>query len=126
SGSGSIPEEGRRSGSLDWSWQRSGVVDGVSARAYVQRLDHHMLMKMTMAGGGMGGGMPMTSSTDATSHSVTSGGRVQLRLLPGADAWIDVGTEVTHLSAEATRWTEVQAMGGGMSPPDLVLRSWPG
>lgn len=131
SGNGSIPEEGRRSGSLDWSWQRGGVVDGVSARAYVQRLDHHMLMTMTMAGGGMGGGgmgggMPMTSTTDATSHSVTSGGRAQFRLLPGAGAWIDLGTEVTHLSAEATRWTEVQAMGGGMSPPDLVLRSWPG
>jgi len=125
----SIPSEGRRNGSLDWAWQRGGLVDAVSARGYIQRVDHHMLMsmQMMMPGGGMGGGgMAMTSTTDAASHSTTSGGRLQLRLLPGERTFVDAGVEATHLGAEATRWTERRAPDGMMSPPDIVLRSWPG
>lgn len=128
SGSATIPEETRRGGSLDWSWQRSGVVDALSARGYMQRLDHYMTMSMRMMPGGMGGGMggaPMTTTTDARSHSVTSGGRVQARLMPVGGVYVDLGGEVTHLSAEATRWTETQG-GAGMAPPELILRSWPG
>jgi outer membrane receptor protein involved in Fe transport len=115
----SIPRQSRRSVSLDYGHQlNGGVVDGVSARAYIQRLDHEMLVSMDM-----GGDMPMTSDTEQRSHTTTTGGRVQLRLVPGAVAHVDVGLEGTRRSAEATRWTRQQA--GMMPPTTLELHTWP-
>lgn len=120
-GGAEIPEESRKSIAADWSLQRGGTVDGVSARAFFQRLDHHMVMSMVMPGMG---GMPMTSLTDAVSFSETAGGRGQLRLRPGQGIYADVGFEANHLLAEGTRWTERQM---GMNPPtELSFRSWPG
>ncbi|HKK93734.1 MAG TPA: TonB-dependent receptor [Longimicrobiales bacterium] len=120
-GGAEIPEETRRSLSADWSMQRTGSVEGLSARAFFQRLDHHMVMSMIMPGMN---GMTMTSLTDATSFSETSGGRAQARLRPAAAVRADVGVEVTHLLAEGTRWTERQM--GMNAPQDLVFRTWPG
>lgn len=121
-GGAEIPEETRTSLSLDYGWQGGGsLVDGVSTRAYFQKLDHHMVMTMTMDGMG---GMPMTSVTDGLSYSETSGGRVQLRLAPWAGGQVDVGTEVTHLLAEGTRWTE--RVMGSMEPVRETFHTWPG
>lgn len=117
----SIPEEDRYTVALDYGWQRGGsIVDALSARAYRQRLDHHMVMRMQMSGE-MG---PMTSVTDASSWSTTSGARVQARLAPAGAAHIDVGMEATEWAAEATRWTETTS---AMGEPDRVtLHTWPG
>lgn len=120
-GGAEIPEESRKSIAADWSLQRGGTLDGVSARAFFQRLDHHMVMSMVMTGMG---GMPMTSLTDAVSFSETAGARSQLRFRPGQGIYADVGVEANHLLAEGTRWTERQM---GMNPPsELSFRSWPG
>ena len=44
-------------------WQPGGsVLEGVSGNAYFQKLDHYMVMTMSMTGMN---GMPMTSTTDA-------------------------------------------------------------
>lgn len=121
-GGAEIPEETRTSVSADWGWQRGGdLVDGVSARAYFQKLDHHMVMSMIMSGAD---GMAMTSLTDATSFSETSGGRAQLRLLPLGGLQVETGAEVTHLLAEGTRWTERQM--GMADPTEITFRTWPG
>lgn len=113
-----IPRESRRSLSLDYGWQASRrVVDAVTAHVYVQRLDHHMVMTMTMS--------PTASSvTDATSKSTTSGGRAQLRLIPLPGSHIDVGGEAINWNGEATRWTET--MRGDTMLPPITFRTWPG
>jgi outer membrane receptor protein involved in Fe transport len=116
----SIPAESRRSFALDYGVQLGrGVLDGFAARAYVQRLDHHMRVEMTM-----GGAMPMTSLTEQRSHSTTSGGRVQLRLLPFAGSHVDVGIEVTEWAAENSRWTKQSGGMGGST--EIAFRTWPG
>jgi len=116
----SIPSESRRSFALDYGAQLGrGVLDGFAARAYVQRLDHHMRVAMTM-----GGTMPMTSLTEQRSHSTTSGGRVQLRLLPLPGSHVDVGVEVTEWAAENSRWTRQSGGMGGTT--EIAFRTWPG
>jgi len=121
-GGATIPEESRASVSADYGWQRGdGFVDGVSARAFFQKLDHHMVMSMT--GTGMGG-MPMTSTTDGKSYSETAGGRLQARLSPVSRVDLEVGTELTHLFAEGTRWTERTI--GSMAPTTETFHTWPG
>jgi outer membrane receptor protein involved in Fe transport len=121
-GGAEIPEETRKSVSADYGWQLGGsVLEGVSANAYLQRLDHHMVMSMTMTGMG---GMPMTSTTDGVSNSQTSGGRAQLRLTPWTRVELDVGTELTHVSAEGTRWLE--RIMGSMAPVEETFHTWPG
>lgn len=127
-----IPSEGRHAYSLDYGWQAGRrLVDAVSARAYVQRLDHHMTIDMTMPMT-MPNGMPasMRSQTDAKSHSITSGARAQLRLVPSTKSRVDVGVDVTQWDAEATRWNESQRLtssGATMGTPTaIVLRTWPG
>lgn len=118
-GSASIPEESRNAVSADYAWQRGGdFLDAVSARAYRQRLDHHMQVTMQMNNGGMA----MTSETDARSFSTTSGGRVQLRLLPFDAAQLDIGTEATRWAAEGTRWLETTRMGSTQSSE---FHTWP-
>jgi iron complex outermembrane recepter protein len=117
-----IPEESRMSLAADWGWQGSGgLVDGLSARAYSQKLDHHMVMSMTSTGMG---GVPMTMTTDGESYSETSGGRFQVRLVPARRVELDAGTEVTRLFAEGTRWTE--RVMGSMAPTTEIFRTWPG
>ena len=130
---GSIPKEARRTFALDWGWQRGrGIVDAVSARAYVQRLDHHMLMDMVMPMSGMGGmgsgdmgGMQMTmrSTTDARSYSTTSGARAQLRLRPDYRTHIDAGVEAVEWGAEGTRW--ITTSSGAMDPSTRTYHTWP-
>lgn len=124
----SIPRESRHSASMDYGIQiGKGIVDAISARAYVQRLDHHMVTSMTMPmtmPNGMTGAME--SSTDARSHSVTSGGRALVRLTPGARVSVDAGIDVVEWAAEATRWTETQRIKpttGMLST--LSLHTWP-
>lgn len=115
----SIPRESRRNVSLDWGAQLgAGILDGISARAYVQRLDHDMLVEMTM-----GGAMPMTMRTEQQSYSTTSGARVQLRLVPAPDVHLDLGAEVTNWAAENSRWTE---QSGAMGSNRFEFRTWPG
>ena len=132
-GEAEIPRESRRSFALDWGWQRSGWLDGLSTRAYIQRLDHEMWSRMAMHGGAnhatmgeMGEPPPnMTvSTTTARSHSTTSGARVQSRLLPLDGVHVDAGFEFTRLGAEATRWTETLSGMGGHGE-ETTLRSWP-
>lgn len=127
-----IPREGRHSVALDYGWQAGRrLIDAVSARAYVQRLDHHMTIDMTMPMT-MPNGMPasMRSQTDARSHSVTSGARAQLRLVPTTRSRVDLGVDLTQWDAEATRWNESQRLnssGATMGvPSSVLLRSWPG
>lgn len=121
-GGAEIPEETRTSASLAYAWQLGdGLVDGLSARGYFQKLDHHMVMSMTMIGMN---GLPMTSTTDGRSFSETAGGRLQLSLQPTASADLDLGTEVTHLLAEGTRWTE--RVMGTMAPTTETFHTWPG
>lgn len=121
-GGAEIPEETRTSASLAYGWTLGeGVVEALSARAYFQKLDHHMVMTMTMEGMG---GMPMTSTTDGLSFSETSGGRVQIGMAPWQGAQIDVGTEVTHLLAEGTRW--IERVMGTMDPVTETFHTWPG
>jgi hemoglobin/transferrin/lactoferrin receptor protein len=139
----SIPEEDRYSLSLDYGWQRGrGTLDAVSGRAYQQRLDHHMVMRMQSQGhtGAPGGDaqaregsdpataamvtLPALAVTDARSYSTTRGARLQARLLPATVAHVDAGFEATQWIAEATRWTETDAAMG--EPHRVVLRTWPG
>ncbi|HEY0970719.1 MAG TPA: TonB-dependent receptor [Gemmatimonadales bacterium] len=130
---GSIPEEGRRTVALDWGWQRGrGLVDAASARGYVQRLDHHMVMDMVMpmggghgghSSGGMGGGATMRSTTDAKSYSTTSGARAQLRLRPDDVTHVDAGIEATEWAAEGTRWVTTSVAGG--DPATTEYHTWP-
>lgn len=116
----SIPSESRRSFSLDYGAQLGrGILDGIAARTYVQRLDHDMRVEMTM-----GGTMPIRSITGQRSHSTTSGGRAQLRLVPASASHIDIGTEVTVWAAENSRWTEQSGMTGGSTR--IEFRTWPG
>lgn len=123
---GSIPLEGRRGFALDWGWQRGqGLIDAASMRAYVQRLDHHMLMDMVMPMEGMGGmPMMMRSTTDARSYSTTSGARAQLRLRPDGDTHVDAGVEAVRWSAEGTRWVSRGAV-SAMEPVTTVYHTWP-
>lgn len=116
-----IPEETRTSLSVDYGWQLArGTMDGVSLRAFRQKLDHHMTVDAVMQGA-MG---PMTTRADATSFSTTSGARGQVRLLPGSRTQADVGIEVTRWFAEGTRWTE--SASGSMPPNTTTFRTWPG
>lgn len=127
----SIPSERRHSLALDYGWQAGHrLLDAFSARAVVQRLDHHMTIDMSMPMTSPTG-MPMTmrSLTDARSHSVTSGGRGQLRLTPTSRSRLDMGLDLTIWDAEATRWNESQRYtnaGGTMgAPTSIVFRTWP-
>lgn len=121
-GGATIPEESRLSLSADYGWQRGGdLVDGLSGRAYFQKLDHHMVMSMTSSG--MGGAL-VTMTTDGRSYSETAGGRLQARLTPLSRVELDVGTEVTRLFAEGTRWTE--RVMGSMTPTRETFHTWPG
>jgi iron complex outermembrane receptor protein len=117
-----IPEESRKSVSLGYGWQPGGdVLEGVSAQAYFQKLDHHMVMVMTSTGMG---GMPMTMTTDGISNSQTAGGRAEMRLTPGDRLQLSLGTEATHIGAEGTRWLE-RVMGTG-TPMVEEFHTWPG
>ncbi|MGE0159875.1 MAG: TonB-dependent receptor [Gemmatimonadales bacterium] len=121
-GGAQIPEETRVSVSGEYAFQHGGaLLDGLTARAYFQKLDHHMVMSMTMPGMG---GATMTSVTDGKSYSETSGGRLQLRLSPARALDLDVGSEVTNVHAEGTRWTE-RTM-GTMMPTRETFHTWPG
>ncbi|MCC7324753.1 MAG: TonB-dependent receptor [Gemmatimonadaceae bacterium] len=127
-----IPSERRHSVALDYGWQVAHpLVDALSARAFVQRLDHHMTIDMTMPMTSPTG-MPMTmrSQTDARSHSITSGSRAQLRLVPTRRSHLDLGTDLTLWDAEATRWNETQRIsssGGAVGTPSTIaFRTWPG
>jgi outer membrane receptor protein involved in Fe transport len=121
-GGATIPEESRTAFSADYAWQRGGdLLEGLSARAYFQKLDHHMVMSMTMPAMG---GMTMTTTTDGKSYSETTGARLQARLSPGGRVELDVGSEVMHLLAEGTRWTE--RVMGAMAPTTETFHTWPG
>jgi len=121
-GGATIPEESRMSFSAEYGWQRGGeVLEGLSARAYFQKLDHHMVMSMSMPAMG---GATMTTTTDGQSYSETTGARVQTRLSPWSRVQVEVGGELTHLFAEGTRWTE--RVMGSMAPTTVTFRTWPG
>lgn len=121
-GGAEIPRETRTSVSADYGWQRGGDFwDAFGVRAYFQELRHHMVMRMIMTDASS---MAMTSLSDASSYSETSGGRIQFRVLPWSGAQVDVGGEVTHLLAEGTRWTE-RTMGGA-DPQRVTFHTWPG
>lgn len=125
---GTIPLESRHTFSVDHGIQLGGrLIDAVSVRAYVQRLEHHMIMDMTMptkmSNGTTGS---MRSVTDARSHSTTSGVRALVRVVPTTTTRVDAGLDLTQWAAEATRWTETQRltpMPG--SPSTTTLRTWP-
>jgi outer membrane receptor protein involved in Fe transport len=126
-----IPEEGRRQMGLDYSWQRGGLVDAFSARGYVQRVQHHMTMVATGGGhGGHGGADPpmnmpqVTTLTDARSHATNSGGRMQLRLVPGSRVHMDAGVDLMHVAARGTRWVE-RSMAGGEPMTGELFQTWP-
>jgi outer membrane cobalamin receptor len=128
---GAIPRESRRALSLDYGAQLGrGALDGVAARAYVQRLDHHMLMEMPAGMAHGHGGMAMDdppqrfSVTDQRSHSTVTGARAQLRLAPLVGSHLDAGIEATHWAAEATRWSGIRD-GDGHDLQGLALRTWP-
>jgi outer membrane receptor protein involved in Fe transport len=121
-GGASIPEETRRGITLGYGWQPNGdVFEGLSANAYFQKLDHHMVMSMTMTSPT---GMPMTSTTDGISFSETAGGRAQIRLSPSDRLELEVGTEATRVFAEGTRW--VERVMGSMMPTEETFHTWPG
>ncbi|MGD8601909.1 MAG: TonB-dependent receptor [Gemmatimonadota bacterium] len=121
-GGASIPEETRTNVSLGYGWQPGGeLLDGVSANAYFQNLDHHMVMTMQMTSPT---GMPMTSTTDGLSYSQTAGGRAQMRLTPADRLRLEVGTEATNVHAEGTRWLE--RIMGSMAPTQETFHTWPG
>lgn len=124
---GSIPKEGRRTVALDWGWQRGrGLLDAVSARAYVQRLDHHMVMEMVMPMDGDHASpmtsAPMHSVTEARSYSTTSGARAQLRLRPDGRTHVDAGVEAVQWGAEGTRWA-TRTMGDHAAT--TTYHAWP-
>ncbi|MGE5179487.1 MAG: TonB-dependent receptor domain-containing protein [Bacteroidota bacterium] len=117
-----VPEEDRWLASLDWGAQLSrGVLDGVNAKAYLQSVDHHMTMSMTMPAAM--GTDPMRTDTDARSDTRTWGGRAQARLRPAARIDLDAGFEATQWNAEGTRWVDRTAMGETVR---TEYRSWPG
>lgn len=123
-----IPRESRYTLSADYGVQVGGrLVDAVTARAYVQRLEHHMVIDMTMPmtmPNGMAG--TMQSVTDARSHSATSGGRALVRLVPGTNVRVDAGLDATQWAAEATRWVETQRLTPTPGTPSATtLRTWP-
>ncbi|GMV05052.1 MAG: hypothetical protein AMXMBFR53_13320 [Gemmatimonadota bacterium] len=116
----SIPEETRTSLSMDYGWQVGrGTLDGLSVRAFRQKLDHHMVVDAVMQGP-MG---PMATLSDATSWSTTTGARAQARLTPSARVRAEVGGEVTRWFAEGTRWSEQTS--GSMPPKSTTFRTWP-
>ncbi len=113
-----IPRESRYDGALEWGAQLSRQhLDAVSARLFAQRLEHDMSVRMQ----GSMNGMPVTQVTDARSHSLTSGARLQLRVLPAAAMQLDLGAEAVEWRAEATRET----MRVGATTPPLILHTWP-
>lgn len=115
----SIPAETRLALSGDWGWQVGrGLLDGISARAYVQSLDHEMYMRMVMHGT-----EPVTTITEAASNSRTTGGRFQFRLHSPDRAHVDAGMEAVHLAAEANRWVENHHVDG--EPVSETQRGWP-
>jgi outer membrane receptor protein involved in Fe transport len=121
-GGAQIPEETRKGVTLGYGWQPGGeVLEGVSGNAYFQKLDHHMVMTMTMTGLG---GMPMTSTTDGISYSETAGGRAQMRLTPWNRVQLEMGTEATHVHAEGTRW--IERVMGANDPVTETFHTWPG
>ncbi len=114
-----IPRESRYDGALEWGAQLSrGWLDAASARLFAQRLEHDMSVRMQMKMNGM----PVTQVTDARSHSLTSGARGQLRLLPATTISVDVGAEAVEWRAEATRVT--QRVDVPTAVP-TVLHTWP-
>lgn len=114
-----IPRESRYEGALEWGAQLSrGRLDAVSARVFAQRLEHDMSMRMQMKMNGM----PVTQVTDARSHSLTSGARAQLRLLPASTMRVDVGAEAVEWRAEATRVTQRVTVPAAVP---TVLHTWP-
>jgi outer membrane cobalamin receptor len=126
----SIPLERRIQLATDYGWQLGRrTMDAFSARVYVQRLDHHMEIDMTMPATGMNG-MPMTmrSVTDARSTSTTAGVRSQLRLIPTAKSRLDLGLDGTRWAAEATRWNEtlrLSSSGSATPVSQATFRTWP-
>ena len=121
-GGAEIPEETRTSVNLGYGWQPGGdLLEGVSASAYFQNLDHHMVMSMSMTSPS---GMPMTSTTDGLSYSQTTGGRAQVRLSPWDRVQLEAGTEATHIHAEGTRW--IDRVMGSMAPVEETFHTWPG
>ncbi|MBM3908168.1 MAG: TonB-dependent receptor [Gemmatimonadetes bacterium] len=114
-----IPRESRHAGALEWGAQLSrGVLDAVSARLFAQRLEHDMSVRMQMKINNM----PVTQVTDARSHSLTSGARAQVRVLPSAAAHVDLGVEAVEWRAEATRVTQRVDVPNAMR---TVLHTWP-
>lgn len=114
-----IPRESRYDGAVEWGAQLTrGRLDAVSARVFTQRLEHEMSMRMQMTTNAM----PMTQVTQASSHSLTSGGRAQLRVLPASGMTLDLGAEAVQWRAEATRQTQLVAM---PAPAPTVFHTWP-
>jgi len=114
-----IPKESRRAFSAEYGWQLGrGILDAVTARAYVQSLDHQMTMEMAMLGEA-----PVTTLTEADSESRTTGARLQLRLHSHGGLHVDTGVEAVNLSAEATRWTEQHFLDG--ESVSETFRGWP-
>ncbi|MHB1310743.1 MAG: TonB-dependent receptor [Gemmatimonadaceae bacterium] len=114
-----IPRESRYDGAFEWGAQLSRRrLDAVSARVYAQRLEHDMSVRMQMKMNGM----PITQVTDARSHSLTSGARAQLRILPASTMSVDLGAEAVEWRAEATRIT--QRVDIATAVP-TVLHTWP-
>lgn len=123
SGNATIPEEDRLLVALDYGGQLSrGILDGVNAKAYLQSVDHHMVMSMTKPPA-TPGGTPMRSETDARSNTDTWGGRAQARLVPAAPVRLDAGLEATQWNADGTRWVEKRT-GSGTTLTEF--RTWPG
>ena len=121
-GGAEIPEETRKGVTLGYGWQPGGdMLEGVSANAYFQKLDHHMVMTMSMTGMN---GMPMTSTTDGISYSETAGGRAQMRLTPWDRVQLEMGTEATNIHAEGTRW--IERVMGANDPMTETFHTWPG
>jgi hemoglobin/transferrin/lactoferrin receptor protein len=116
SGDATIPEEDRLLLALDYGWQASrGLLDGVNAKAYLQSVDHHMILTNVKGA--------VTTETDAMSYTDTWGGRAHARLDPARNMDIDAGLELTEWDAEATRWVE-RVKGTTIMPP-LEFHSWP-
>jgi hemoglobin/transferrin/lactoferrin receptor protein len=116
-----IPKEDRLLTALDYGWQLSrGALDALSVKVYRQGIDHDMVMSMTMTGSS---GMPMTSTTEAITTSVTWGGRLQARLRPLATAHVDAGVEATQWNADGTRWVTRSA--GTPMENTLEFPAWP-
>ncbi|HET9952484.1 MAG TPA: TonB-dependent receptor [Candidatus Eisenbacteria bacterium] len=122
-GNAFIPEEDRSLYSVDYGWQRGGgLLDGATAKLFLQSVDHHMTMSMVRPPT-MPGGSPMTSTTDATSATDTWGARAQARLKAGDAIRVDMGAEATRWDADGTRWVEKSAMG---TTTTTLFQTWPG